>query len=250
MIPHPTEAPDYLRRRVAAALGLAPLALLLPGKGAADTPGVDLQLVLAVDTSGSVNDRRFQLQKEGYVKAFRDPRILKAIRSGPAQAIAVTAYQWTGPTMQAGVLPWTVIRDTATIEAFATAFERQPRELYGGGTSISGAIDYAMTLLARSPFRSGRQVIDISGDGANNRGRPAAVARDEAIGHGVTINGLPILELERDLDEFYRSNVIGGPNAFMIPAATFDEFAEAILKKLVLEIAGLPSRALRVGALP
>ena len=114
---------------------------------------------------------------------------------------------------------------------------RSERQLYGGGTSLSGAIDEAMQLLARSPYPSERRIIDISGDGANNRGRPAELARDEAVKTGVVINGLPILSLEPDLDSYYRQNVIGGTGAFVVGAHSFDDFAQAILEKLVNEIA-------------
>src|SRR5215470_15726093 len=134
---------------------------------------VDLQLVLAVDASGSVDQRRFELQKQGYVAAFRDPRVLHAIQSGAAQAIAVTMVQWTGPTLQIQVLPWTLINDAATAQAFAAAIVATPRRLFSGGTSISGVIDFAVPLLLESPFKGTRRVIDVSGDGSNNRGRPA-----------------------------------------------------------------------------
>jgi hypothetical protein len=198
---------------------------------------VDLELVLAVDVSGSVNQTRFELQKEGYVAAFRNPRVLGAIRSGPAQAIAVTVVQWTGPSLQIQVIPWTVIRDQRSAEAFAAAVDSAPRQLFSGGTSISGAIDYSLTLFAESGFRGSRRVIDVSGDGSNNRGRPAHLARDDAARVGVGINGLPILALEPNLDRYYYDNVIGGPGAFMVPAENYEAFAAAILKKLITEIA-------------
>src|SRR2546430_1081715 len=114
---------------------------------------------------------------------------------------------------------------------------RAPRQLFSGGTSISGAIDHAMALFPRSPFRGGRQVIDVSGDGSNNRGRPVTLARDEAIAAGIGINGLPILALEPDLDRYYYDSVIGGPGAFVIAARDYETFADAILKKLIIEIA-------------
>ena len=208
----------------------------------ASSPSVDLNLVLAVDVSGSVNQRRFELQRDGYAAAFRNPRVLKAVRGGGLNGmIAVTLVQWTGPALQVHAVPWTLVRDEATANALATGIETSPRQLYSGGTSISGAIDYSASLLARPPYNGIRRVIDISGDGANNRGRPATDARDDAIGRGITINGLPILELEPNLDEHYRNNVIGGPNAFMVVAQTFEEFADAVLKKLVTEIADGPT---------
>ena len=198
---------------------------------------VDLQLVLAVDASGSVDQVRFELQRQGYVAAFRHDRVLAAIRSGPSAAIAVTMVQWTGPTLQIQIVGWSRIGEPETAVAFADAIAAAPRQLFGGGTSISGAIDYASTLFAKSPFRARRRVIDVSGDGANNRGRPSSVARDEAVAAGLGINGLPILALEPDLDRYYYDHVIGGPGAFVVPAHSYETFGEAILKKLITEIA-------------
>lgn len=216
------------------------------GKARADG-AVDLQLVLAVDASGSVNQVRFELQKQGYVAAFRNERVVKAIQSGAAGAIAVTMVQWTGPWLQALAVPWSLVKDRASADAFAAVVEASPRRLFGGGTSISGAIDHGATLFASCPFTGGRKVIDVSGDGANNRGRPSSDARDQAVADGITINGLPILEIEPFLDQHYRSEVIGGVNAFLVVAATFAEFADAILKKLITEIAGeLPGPERRV----
>jgi len=214
------------------------LALCLAAPLAAQT-AVDLQLVLAVDASGSVDEQRFELQKQGYVAAFRDPQVLSAIRAGPHRAIAVTMMQWTGPALQVQVVPWTLIRDRASAEVFATAIQNTPRQLFGGGTSISGAIDHAAHLMPDSPHQGARRVIDVSGDGSNNRGRPAEQARDEAVTAGLVINGLPILSLEPDLDRYYRDYVIGGPGAFVIAAKSYDTFADAIRKKLIIEIAEL-----------
>jgi len=211
-------------------------ALFTAAPAAAQT-AVDLQLVLAVDASGSVDQVRFDLQKRGYVAAFRHPRVLQAIRSGASQAIAVTMAQWTGPMLQVQVVGWTLVGDADTAGAFASAIEAAPRQLFGGGTSISGAIDYATTLFPKSPFRGARRVIDISGDGSNNRGRPVTLARDEAVAAGVGINGLPILALEPDLDRYYYDSVIGGPGAFVVAAQNYETFADAILKKLITEIA-------------
>jgi len=216
--------------------GVTALALAMIAPARAQTR-VDLALVLAVDASGSVDQHRFELQKQGYVAAFRNPRVLNAIRSGANQSIAVSMFQWTGARLQAEVVPWMVIKDAASAEAFASAIEAVPRRLFGGGTSISGAIDYARLLLAQAPVGPARRVIDVSGDGSNNSGRSIIAARDEAVRAGVGINGLPILSIEPDLDEYYRDNVIGGPGAFMVPAASFETFGEAILKKLITEIA-------------
>jgi hypothetical protein len=215
------------------------LLILLLGSGlqARAQINVDLQLVLAVDASGSVNDTRFELQKQGYAAAFRNPQVIKAIMSGGEQAIAVTMMQWTGPFMHVQVVPWTLLKDAASAKAFADAIARSQRELFGGGTSISGAIDQSMMLFSQSPYASPRRTIDISGDGANTSGRSITHARDEAVRSGISINGLPILSLDPFLDRYYYNHVIGGPGAFMIPAANYENFADAVVKKLILEIA-------------
>ncbi len=218
--------------------------LAAPYRAAAAGTEVDLQLVLAVDASGSVSQRRFELQKQGYAAAFRNPRVLKAIQSLMTQSIGVTMLQWTGPRLQVHVVPWTLVKDEATANAFAAAIEKVPRQLFGGGTSISGAIDYSRLILLQSPFTASRRVIDISGDGANNIGRPVTFARDEAVRDGITINGLPILSVEPDLDHYYFENVIGGPGAVMVPADSYESFADAILKKLIIEIAAIDAGAL------
>jgi len=201
----------------------------------AGTP-VDLNLVLAVDASGSVDNTRFALQKQGYAAAFLSPRVLAAIRAGDQQAIAVSMVQWTGPTLHVVVVPWVVVNDQRSTMTLAAAINAAPRRIFGGGTSLSGAIDYGVIMLAATPYRGTRQIIDISGDGSNNSGRPAALARDEAVKMGIRINGLPILTLEPNLDQYYRQNVIGGPGAFVIPAHNYDQFADAILRKLIAEI--------------
>lgn len=134
------------------------------------------------------------------------------------------------------MVPWTYVSDDISAARVAAAIEASPRRLMGGGTSISGAIDYSVKALATSPYRATRRVIDISGDGANNIGRPAEQARDEAVRQGIRINGLPILTVEPDLDQYYRKNVIGGPGAFVIVAKTYDQYSDAILHKLVTEI--------------
>lgn len=230
--------------------GLATLALaagmIFPA--AADTP-VDLQLVLAVDASGSVNQTRFELQKRGYAAAFRNPQVIKAIMSGPEQSIAVTMVQWTGPFMQAQVVPWTRVRDAASAQALSDAIANTERELFGGGTSISGAIDHAMTLFPESPYKAQRRTIDVSGDGSNTSGRSLIGARDDAVRAGITINGLPILALDPFLDRYYHSYVIGGPGAFMVPTSNYENFADAIVKKLILEIAWTPPSSTPAGVM-
>jgi hypothetical protein len=218
-------------------LALVVLATVLFGGQAHAQTEVDLKLALMVDASGSVDRYRFELQKRGYVAALRNPRVLGAVMGGRTQSIAISMVQWTGPFLQSVVLPWTVIKDEASMKTAAAVIENTPRQLFGGGTSISGAIDYAMAMFPQAPFKSERQVIDISGDGSNNGGRSVIRARDEAVAKDVTINGLPILAVEPYLDQYYRDYVIGGPGAFMIVAKDFESFADAILKKMIIEIA-------------
>jgi hypothetical protein len=231
-----------VRHRIALAL-LAWLGLAMP---ATAQTSVDLQLVLAVDASGSVSHQRFELQKQGYAAAFRHPRVLQAIISGLNQSIGVTMIQWTGPALQVVAAKWTLINDVGSIRAFADAIETAPRQLFGGGTSISGAIDTGVALLNDSPYKGARRIIDISGDGPNNRGRSVVQARDEAVAVKIGINGLPILALEPDLDKYYEDNVIGGPGAFVVAAKNNETYAEAIQKKQITEIAApAPGKAAR-----
>jgi hypothetical protein len=228
-------------------------ALLLAAGMSAPVPAaaqtaVDLDLVLAVDASGSVDATRFELQRRGYVAAFRSGQVLDAIRGGSNQSIAVAMVQWTGPLLQAQIVPWSVVKDQASANSVASLIESTPRRIFGGGTSISGAIDYAMRWFQQDPFKTERHVIDVSGDGSNNSGRSVTRARDDAVKAGTVINGLPILAWEPNLDEYYKSNVIGGPGAFMVVAESFDTFSDAILKKMIVEIArnGQP-KPVRIG---
>jgi hypothetical protein len=211
--------------------------------GAAD---VDLALVLAIDTSSSVNDERYDLQIRGYADAFRDPSVAEAIGHGPNGAIAVTFAQWAGYGQYRQIVGWTVIRDAATAGRFASAIAETSR-LLDGSTSVSGAIDYSARLLRSSGHQARRRVIDVSGDGRNNNGRTATAARDDAVAAGITINGLPILDDRPgyfsqynipNLDLYYRDCVIGGPGAFMVVAGSFKDFGRAVRRKLILEIAG------------
>jgi hypothetical protein len=156
--------------------------------------------------------------------------------------------QWTGPQLHVQVIPWTRVSDAASVQALADAIDAGRRQLYGGGTSLSGAIDTGVAMIAASPLRGTRRVIDISGDGSNNAGRPAETARDEAVKQGIIINGLPITWIEFGLDAYYRSSVIGGPGAFVISVDSYDNFADAILQKLVTEISGLAPRSLASAA--
>ena len=222
-------------------LGGAMLLAVSTAGPAAGQTAVDLDLVLAVDASRSVDATRFELRRRGDVAAFRSGQVLEAIRGGANQSIAVAMVQWTGPRLQAQIVPWAVVKDQASANSVATLIENTPRRLFNGGTSISGAIDYAMKWFTQDPFKTDRHVIDVSGDGSNNSGRSITGARDEAVAAGVVINGLPILAWEPNLDEYYKTNVIGGPGAFMVVAESFDTFADAILKKMIIEIAAAPS---------
>jgi hypothetical protein len=228
---------------------LAALALVSSGFAAparAQT-AVDLELILAADVSGSMDAEEAALQRKGYLDALTNPRVIRAIQSGPHQRIALTYMEWAGPQWQKVVVGWTLVHDAASAHAFASAIAEEP-VVTERRTSISAAIDYSMLLFAKSPFKSKRRVIDISGDGPNNRGRNVLLARAEALAQGVTINGLPIINDRpnpwgglgpRNLDVYYQDNVIGGPGAFMIPALTFQNFGQAILAKLIREIAGI-----------
>jgi hypothetical protein len=220
--------------------------------GAAEAaPAVDVALVLAVDTSGSIDASEFELQRAGYAAAFRDQRVIEAIRSGPHRAIAVTYFQWSEPRLQQQVIEWTVIGDDESTLVFADRLAAAPRQIFSGGTSVSGAIDYGAALLAQSGVEANRRVIDLSGDGSNNVGRLAEYARDDAVAAGITINALAILSDETLLDIWYRDNAIGGAGAFVVAVADFEAFAPALLNKLIREIAQMPTgRELRASASP
>jgi len=221
------------------ALLIAAAFILLSGPAPAQTK-VDLELILLADGSGSVDDVEFSLQRLGTARALRHPRVVQAVQSGFLGQIALTYVEWSGPDLHVPVVPWTLLRTPADVEAFAAKLETHPRELYGGGTAIGDAILHGVASLQDNAFEARRRVIDISGDGPDRNGLPAAVGRDEAVKQGITINGLPILEGRFGLDEFFRANVIGGRGAFVIPARTFADFETAIRVKLIREIASLP----------
>jgi hypothetical protein len=239
---------------VLALLATAPTGFAVP-------MAVDLELVLAVDVSRSVDDEEYNLQKQGYADAFNHPAVLNAIQANPHHRIAVTLVEWAGADFQKVIIPWTVVSDAESGHLFSEALRQAPRSFWGW-TSISGAIDFSKWLFGRDGIESTRQVIDVSGDGVNNSGRPAAMARDEAVAAGITINGLVIMNdrptpgfstqrPQPPLDEFYRENVIGGTGAFLIAIDDFESFAHAIVNKLIKEIAGFPTApGLRVAELP
>ena len=201
---------------------------------------VDVALVLAVDASGSIDSEEYQMQHQGYAEAFANPAVIEAIQSGEYRSVAVTLVEWSGFGHQKQMVPWTVIGDADSARAFAEQIRAAPRA-YSDWTSISDAIDFCAGLFRSSGVEPLRMVIDVSGDGVNNNGRPVTAARDDAVASGVTINGLPILNEDATLDAYYQENVIGGPGAFKIPVQDFDTFSQAILGKLVREIATLPA---------
>jgi hypothetical protein len=213
---------------------------------AAEDVPVDLELVLAVDISGSVDEVEAVLQREGYMAALRHPQVIEAIESGMFGRIAVSYVEWAGDHYQRTMLDWTLIDSGQSAFAFADALGEAPLAT-AHWTSLSTAIDYAVPMFDDNGFEGFRRVIDISGDGYNNRGRPVEWARDEAVAAGITINGLPIVNDRPnpwggrppfDLDRYYEQKVIGGPGAFIVVAENYTSFASAVLSKLLLEIAG------------
>ncbi len=226
-------------------------------KGQAQEIPVDLELVIAVDISGSVDDDEAALQRQGYIKAFRDPRVIDAITHGPNGAIAVTYIEWAGSHHQLPLVKWSLINNAQSANNFADDLAFEP-VMVNVWTSISGAIMAGQEALRRSPYKSERQVIDISGDGANNDGAPVLLAREKALASGLTINGLPIVNDRpsrygrrqiANLDYYYTDCVIGGPGAFIIVANGFDDFARAVRRKLILEIAGAVPTSREQGAI-
>jgi hypothetical protein len=215
---------------------------------------VDLELVLAVDVSRSMDPGEQQLQKQGYVAAIQHPEVLAAIREGFLGRIAVTYAEWAGPGSQQVIAPWTLVDGEESAKALADRIASEPLS-YRHGTSISSALLFTSGLFDNNGFRSTRQVIDVSGDGPNNMGFPVLQARENVLRRGITINGLPIM-FHADvfsgysipnLDVYYEDCVIGGPGAFLITVESVDHFAEAIRRKLVLEIAGGEPKILPAG---
>lgn len=228
--------------RLFRALALASLLALGPPAGAgANTVAVDLELVLAVDSSGSIDDAEAALQRGGWASAIAHPRVVGAIGSGRHGAIAVMFLEWASVGCETVSVDWTRVSDAASAQAFADAVMKAPRVYCPGGNAIGDAITFATQQILGNRFRGERRVIDVSGDGPNTRGSPVEVARDVAVASGVTINGLALLRrraMFAPLDEYYRLSVIGGPGAFVISADKETEFRQAVLAKLVREIAG------------
>ena len=212
---------------------------------------VDAIVVLAADVSRSINEDEFDLQRRGYAAAIVSPKLMEAIRSGPHGAIALCYVEWAAEGEQKIVVDWKIVRGSADAEAFAATLLAAPRA-FVGRTAIGSAIDFAMATIGASGFSSDRKVIDVSGDGTSNQGRAAPEARDAAVGAGAVINGLSIfnrraaatngyLALHTNppggLQRYYHDNVIGGPGAFVLPIDDFTRFADAMIRKLIAEIA-------------
>lgn len=227
------------------------------GDGQQQTTTVDVELVLAVDISYSMDPDELALQREGYVKALTSPEFLNALRQGIHGKVAITYFEWAGASEQRVVVPWRVVDGPESAGSVASEIMSAPIRR-AARTSISGALLFGAALFEQSGQRGIRRVIDVSGDGANNSGQLVTIARDEVVSKGITINGLPVM-LKRPsyatmdielLDEYYEDCVIGGPSAFVVPVKDRDKFVEAIRTKLVLEIATLnpEMRAIKASA--
>jgi hypothetical protein len=219
----------------------------LAAVGEARAADVQLEIILAADVSRSIDDAEFELQRKGYAAALTDPRVVKAIRGTAKGGIAICFIEWSGEEDQQVVIDWTEVRDEEDAGGLASAILNAPRS-FMGRTSISAAIDFAMAHFDKSKWHAERRVIDISGDGTSNSGRPVTEARDQALARGVTINGLAIINDKPNLGysahtnppgglpNYYRQNVIGGPDAFLIVIEDFHSFADAMANKLSKEI--------------
>jgi len=228
---------------------VASMAAPNPGNQLADSkdkpPSVDVELILAVDVSYSMDMDELAVQREGYAQAIVSKEFLQALKAGPTGKIAVTYFEWAASNDQKIIIPWRVIDGPETADAVAEEILKTPIRR-ASRTSISGAINFAMPLFEENPYRGLRRVIDISGDGPNNNGLPVTGARDAALEKGITINGLPIMVKEpsystmdiENLDFYYEDCVIGGPGSFVVSIKDRDRFKEAIRTKLLLEVAG------------
>ena len=207
---------------------------------------VDLALVIAVDVSFSMDPDEQTLQRDGFIEAFRSPVVHDAIARGAVGRIAVAYMDWAGSSDQRLLIPWTVIDGKERALAFADELSRKPTRR-ASRTSIAGALDFAVKLQEENGFAALRRVIDVSGDGPNNQGRPVLAARADALSRGITVNGLPIMLKApgyfdiTDLDLYYRDCVIGGQGAFMVPARDIGQVRDAVKTKIIMEIAERPS---------
>jgi hypothetical protein len=219
-----------------------PLALLQAGPGAPSAQAAAVALVLAIDVSESVSSERYVLQHDGIARAFETPQLIDAIAAAPG-GIEALVIEWSDPDKIAITVGWTRIANRNTAAAFSTAVRATARTS-AGLTAIGSAMLAAAAAFDHMPEPAGHRVIDISGDGMANFGAPPAAVRDGLVKQGITINGLAILSEEPWLDDYYRQNVIGGPSAFVVVATSFDSFAEAMLRKLVQEVASAPAPTL------
>jgi len=229
------------------ALAAIPILVFLSYGGGLRAAETDLEVILAADVSRSIDDAEFELQRKGYAAALSDPRVLTAIHGRTNSAIGVCFIEWSGEEDQQVVVDWTEIRDEEDAGTVAAAILAAPRS-FMGRTSISAAIDFATARFATAKWQAKRRIIDVSGDGTNNSGRAVTEARDQAIASGITINGLAIINDRPNLGYsahtqppgglplYYRQNVIGGPNAFLIVVRDFNSFADAMANKLAKEI--------------
>ena len=210
---------------------------------------VDVELVIATDVSPSIDSSEARLQREGIATAFSNPEVIEAIQGGALGKIGVAAIDFSSREYNKIVSNWVVIHDKASALAFAEFMRNAPTST-GRHTSISDAIELAELLLEQNTLEGTKKVIDISGDGPNNWGRPTNLVRDEAVMKGIVINGLPIMGSATGLDTYYKNCVIGGPGSFMIIAHGFQDFAQAIRNKLIQEIASArPARKGKDGLL-
>jgi hypothetical protein len=231
--------------------GLLVLLALVAGGGASAAERVDVTLVLAADVSRSVDEEEFRLQRDGIATAITDPKVLNAIRSGLHGAVAVCFVEWSGVGQHKVVADWTVVRDLASALSVAAIVRSAPRSYYGS-TAIGSAIDFSMRQLDRAGVVADRRVIDVSGDGTNVSGPSVAAARDAAVEAGITVNGLAILSPVPNpfnphhthppggLEEYYRREVTGGVGSFVVVVEGFQTFADAMINKLIREIAAVP----------
>ena len=209
---------------------------MAPVPASAEVP-VELELVLAVDTSSSVDSKEFKLQINGYAAAFRDPLVVEAIKALGEEGLAVTLVQWSAHQQQVQSVGWTQIRDKADADAFASAVERQPRSFRTSGTAIGTAIAFTAGLFHDNGFAGQRRVVDISADERANDGVDPVRTRDQAVAAGITVNGLAILSNSIGLEKYFWQSVIGGPDAFVVTADSYKVVASAIRQKLMREIA-------------
>jgi hypothetical protein len=225
------------------------LFLALPA-AAQDRKEVDLALALAIDISGSIDPDEARLQRQGYVEAFTDPVIIKAILGGNHGRIAVAYYEWSDSYVQKLLIDWTLLDSEVAIRGFAARLSSAPISI-ARRTSISGAIRYAIPMFGRSPYEADRKVLDISGDGSNNDGGLVTDLRHDALKERIVINGLPIMNdrpnpygfpSETDLDKYYLHCVTGGPRSFVEVAVNFEDFPRAVRKKLLQEVADIGPR--------